>query len=120
MLRELYAIVEQRKEQGEEGSYTAYLFEKGLDKILKKIAEETGETIIAAKSLEAAMARECGFEEQDALRGDFAGEIADLLYHLVVLQSALGVDADKVESILAERSGKTGNLKALKNVDKNT
>ena len=120
ILKDLYEIVETRKAEGEEGSYTAYLFEKGLDKILKKIAEEAGETIIAAKSLEAAtMCEECAVNE-DALRGEFACEIADLLYHLVVLQSALGVDVDQVEAILKERSGKTGNLKQQKKVDKNT
>ena len=120
ILKDLYEIVEQRKVQGEEGSYTAYLFEKGLDKILKKVAEEAGETIIAAKSLEAATERETGLADVDALRDAFAGEMADLLYHLVVLQSALGVDAKRVEEVLKERSGKTGNLKAQKNVDKNT
>ena len=120
ILKDLYAIVEQRKAQGEEGSYTAYLFEKGLDKILKKIAEETGETIIAAKSLEAATERKDGFAGIEVLKDEFAGEIADLLYHLVVLQSALGVDVEKVESVLKERSGKTGNLKSQKIVDKNT
>ena len=120
ILKDLYEIVEQRKVQCEEGSYTAYLFEKGLDKILKKIAEEAGETIIAAKTLEAAKAREECSEDEDTLRGEFAGEIADLLYHLVVLQSELGIDMDRVEAVLKERSGKTGNLKAQKKIDRNT
>ena len=120
ILKDLYMIVEQRRAENEEGSYTAYLFEKGLDKILKKIAEESGETIIAAKSLEAAMAQEECLVDEDALRDDFAGEIADLLYHLAVLQSALGVDMDRVEEVLKKRSGKTGNLKTQKKVDKNT
>ena len=120
ILKDLYMTVEQRRAQNEEGSYTAYLFDKGLDKILKKIAEEAGETIIAAKSLEAATGRKDGFTGIEALKDDFAGEIADLLYHLVVLQSALGVDVEKVEEVLKERSGKTGNLKTQKKVDKNT
>ena len=120
ILKDLYNTIEQRKTQDEEGSYTAYLFEKGLDKILKKIAEEAGETIIAAKSLEAAVEQKGPQGEEDALRDAFAGEIADLLYHLVVLQSALGVGVDQVEAVLKERSGKTGNLKEQKKVDKNT
>ena len=120
ILKDLYMTVEQRRAQNEEGSYTAYLFEKGLDKILKKIAEETGETIIAAKSLEAATERKDGLPGIEALKEEFAGEIADLLYHLVVLQSALGVDVEKVEEVLKKRSGKTGNLKTQKKVDKNT
>jgi phosphoribosyl-ATP pyrophosphohydrolase len=120
ILKDLYTIVEQRKTEREEGSYTAYLFEKGLDKILKKVAEETGETIIAAKSLEAAEGGNAPAEEVAALREDFTGEIADLLYHLVVMQSALGVSADAVETVLEERAGKRGNLKAQKQVDKNS
>jgi phosphoribosyl-ATP pyrophosphohydrolase len=123
ILKDLYAIVEQRKAQNEEGSYTSYLFEKGLDKILKKVAEEAGETIIAAKSLEAAAvisgsASQSG--EAAALREAFAGEVADLLYHLVVLGSALGVDVSEVETVLQKRSGKTGNLKKQKHVNKNS
>jgi phosphoribosyl-ATP pyrophosphohydrolase len=113
VLKDLFATIEQRKDQKEEGSYTAYLFEKGLDKILKKIAEEAGETIIAAKSLEAAPA-------SAALREAFAGEVADLLYHLVVLQSALGISAGEVEGVLASRAEKTGNLKTQKQIDKNS
>ena len=120
ILKDLYEVVETRKAQGEEGSYTAYLFEKGLDKILKKIAEEAGETIIAAKSLEAALAGGGSAAEEYALRSELTGEIADLLYHLVVLQSALGVDVKLVEAVLKERSGKTGNLKSQTIVDKNT
>ena len=120
ILKDLHEIVGNRKVQGEEGSYTVYLFEKGLDKILKKIAEEAGETIIAAKSLEATTAQKGSPEDEEALKAAFAGEIADLLYHLVVLQHALGVDIDQVEKVLKERSGKTGNLKAQKKIDKNT
>jgi phosphoribosyl-ATP pyrophosphohydrolase len=120
ILKDLYAVVGQRKADREEGSYTAYLFEKGLDKILKKVAEETGETIIAAKSLEAAAKTGADPAAEAALREDFAGEVADLLYHLVVLGSALDVRAEEVEAVLAARAGKTGNLKAQKQVDKNS
>jgi phosphoribosyl-ATP pyrophosphohydrolase len=120
VLKDLYTVVEQRKNEHEEGSYTAYLFEKGLDKILKKVAEEAGETIIAAKSLEAAAKAGTGTEAEALLRKDFTGEIADLLYHLVVLGSALGVGADEIEAVLTGRAAKQGNLKAQKPVDKNS
>jgi phosphoribosyl-ATP pyrophosphohydrolase len=116
VLKDLYAVVAQRKAEHEEGSYTAYLFDKGLDKILKKVAEETGETIIAAKSLEAAVKTEAAA----AYRKDFTGEVADLLYHLVVLSSALDVGIDEVEAVLTARAEKTGNLKVQKQVDKNS
>ncbi|MDR0875318.1 MAG: phosphoribosyl-ATP diphosphatase [Clostridiales Family XIII bacterium] len=123
ILKDLYTTIEKRKTENEEGSYTAYLFEKGIDKILKKVAEEAGETIIAAKSLEAAFVIPGADPEQGkvaALREAFAGEVADLLYHLVVLESALGVSAEEVEAVLQERSGKTGNLKIQKQVNKNS
>jgi phosphoribosyl-ATP pyrophosphohydrolase len=120
VLKDLYKIVEQRKVNPAEGSYTAYLFEKGLDKILKKVAEETGETIIAAKSLEAATAAGANPGDRAALRKDFTGEVADLLYHLVVLGSALDIDIAEVEAVLTERAGTTGNLKAQKQIDKNS
>ena len=67
VLNELYAVVADRKVNPEEGSYTCYLFEKGLDKILKKVGEECAETIIAAKN---------GDNEE------LKNEISDLLYHL--------------------------------------
>ena len=70
VLTELYEVVTQRHENPQEGSYTCYLFEKGLDKILKKCGEECSEVIIAAKN---------GKQE------DTVGELADLLYHLTVL-----------------------------------
>ena len=69
-LDELYSVVESRRLEKPEGSYTSYLLESGLDKILKKLGEETSETIIAAKN-----------DDHDAL----LREIADLLYHLVVM-----------------------------------
>ncbi|MFZ2538674.1 MAG: phosphoribosyl-ATP diphosphatase, partial [Oscillospiraceae bacterium] len=69
-LYDLYDIVKSRKETKEEGSYTCYLFEKGLDKILKKCGEENAEMIIAAKN---------GDNEE------LENEICDLLYHMMVL-----------------------------------
>src|SRR6266446_6624928 len=76
VLNDLYALIESRKRDKPEGSYTTYLFEQGLDKILKKIGEESSETIIAAKN-------------QD--RGVLAGEASDLLYHLIVLMVERGL-----------------------------
>ena len=100
ILMDLYELVEQRKAEREEGSYTAYLFDEGLDKILKKLGEECSETIIAAKNLKAG-------EDRDAL----LNETGDLLYHLTVMLNELGVRPEEVEDVLRERMKKTGNLK---------
>lgn len=104
-LRELYSTVLSRKERAQEGSYTGYLFQQGLDKILKKCAEECGEVIIAAKN---------GANEETVL------EISDLLYHLTVLMVEQGIKLEDVEAELQKRSGKQGNLKQFHQVDKNT
>ena len=101
----LYAVVCDRKENPPEGSYTCYLFEKGMDKILKKVGEECAETIIAAKN---------GHHE------DTVGEIADLTYHLLVLMAEQGIRPEDVSGLLEQRHGKSGNLKTMKTVDKNT
>ena len=101
----LYQVVQERKGEKREGSYTCYLFEQGLDKILKKCGEECSEVIIAAKN---------GKNE------DTVGEISDLIYHLTVLMVQQGIDLADVEACLAKRSLKTGNLKKFHQVDKNT
>ncbi len=75
-LSELERVVSDRKENPEEGSYTSYLFEKGIDKIAKKMGEEAVETVIAAKN-----------ESKEEL----VGECADLLYHMLVLLKEKGV-----------------------------
>jgi len=103
--RDLYNTVINRKENPQEGSYTCYLFEKGLDKILKKCGEECSETIIAAKNNDNA---------------ETVYEISDLLYHLMVLMVNQGIELDEVEAELAKRSEKTGNLKQFHTVDKNS
>ena len=105
MLRELYATVESRRAEKQEGSYTCYLFEKGLDKIVKKCGEECSEVLIAAKN---------GKQE------DTVGELSDLLYHLTVLMVNEGIPLEAVEEELARRHQKTGNLKTFHQVDKNT
>jgi len=88
ILEELMALIRKRRAQPQEGSYTNYLFDKGLDKILKKLGEEACEVVIAAKN-----------ENPDELRY----EIADLLYHLTVLMAQVCLDWDRV---LAELSGR--------------
>jgi phosphoribosyl-ATP pyrophosphohydrolase len=103
VIRDLYDVIASRRESADENSYTAYLFREGLDKILKKIGEEGSETIIAAKSLEAAAS--------DGARADLVNEVADLLYHVLVMLVERGVEWEEVEAVLLERSGKTGNLK---------
>lgn len=105
VLNELYAVVADRRKNPEEGSYTCYLFEKGLDKILKKVGEESAETIIAAKN---------GNKEE------LVGEISDLIYHLTVMMHECGVDIIDVLAELDKRSKKIGNLKVMKTVDRNT
>lgn len=104
-LHALYQTVESRKESAQEGSYTGYLFQQGLDKILKKCAEECGEVIIAAKNGKA---------------GETVGEISDLLYHLTVLMVNEGIAWEQVEYELERRAQKQGNLKKFHQVDKDT
>ncbi len=88
VLNELYSVIESRKRERPEGSYTSYLFEQGLDKILKKLGEESSETIIAAKN-----------EDRDAL----VRESCDLLYHLLVLFAEREVSLAEVRDELARR-----------------
>lgn len=96
ILNELYEVINERKENPEEGSYTTYLFNKGLDKILKKIGEESTEVIIAAK----------GESKEEQIE-----ELCDLSYHILVLMSQLNIKPSEVEKVLTERRRKIGNLK---------
>lgn len=107
---EIFNLIKERKQDYEnniaqENSYTAYLFEKGVDKICKKIGEEATETVIAAKN---------GDNEE------LVNEINDLLYHLMVLAADRGLEWLDVEKVLQERNSKMGNLKKSHSVDKNT
>lgn len=104
-IKQLAEVIEQRKQNPEEGSYTCYLFEKGLDKVLKKCGEECAETIIAAKN-----------EDKEELKN----EIADLVYHVLVLMSIKQVKVEEIEEILKQRSQKIGNLKKFHQVDRNS
>jgi len=88
VLNDLFRLIESRKRELPQGSYTTYLFTEGLDKILKKIGEEASETIIAAKN-----------EDKSAL----VSETADLLYHLLVLLVERGVSLDEVQDELIGR-----------------
>ncbi len=101
----LYQTVMERRENPQEGSYTCYLFEKGIDKILKKCGEECSEVIIAAKN---------GNNEETVY------EIADLFYHITVLMAQQGITPDEVNAELLKRSQKKGNLKQFHQTDKNT
>ena len=91
-LRDLMSLIKGRKEKPAEGSYTSYLFDKGLDKILKKVGEESTEVIIAAKG-----------EEKSAANGETVYELADLTYHLLVLMVQAGISVEDVMSELASR-----------------
>lgn len=88
ILYELYDIITGRKETMPAGSYTAYLFEKGLDKILKKIGEESAEVIIAAKNED---------------KSELVYESADFIYHLLVLLVQKGVDLSEIFAELRSR-----------------
>lgn len=105
VLYDLYAVIEDRKRNPQEGSYTNYLLDKGMDKILKKVGEECAETIIAAKNGDGT---------------ELENEVCDLVYHLLVMLSAQGVGLDGVKAELVRRSEKQKNLKVMKQVDKNT
>ena len=84
----LYALLQGRKEQMPEGSYTTYLFQKGLDKILKKVGEESTEVIIGAKSND---------------KAETIYEIADLAYHVMVLMVEMGISVEDIRKELGSR-----------------
>ncbi len=104
-LQKLYEVVQGRKAEPQEGSYTCYLFDQGLDKILKKVGEESAETIIAAKNGES---------------GQVVSEMSDLIYHLMVLLVQQDIPLSAVMEELDRRSQKIGNLKKMHVTDRNT
>ena len=95
MLETLYKEALDRKKNPKEGSYTNYLFDKGLDKILKKVGEEATEVVIGAKNGD---------------KTEIANETADVLYHLA------GVSPEDVEDVLKARQGKQSNVHDRKEV----
>ena len=96
-LRKQYETAVDRKNNPEEGSYTTYLFNKGLEKILKKVGEESTEVIIASLN---------GSKEE------LVGEINDLIYHVLVMMVEKGITLEDVEAEMVRRSQKQHNLKA--------
>jgi phosphoribosyl-ATP pyrophosphohydrolase/phosphoribosyl-AMP cyclohydrolase len=99
-LQDLFKLIQERKDQRPEGSYTSYLFNSGLDKILKKVGEESAETIIAAKNA-----------VDDEGRKQLSSEISDLLYHLLVLMVERDVSLYDIAAELSARAGKAANPK---------
>lgn len=87
-LESLYSLLVGRKEQLPEGSYTTYLFQKGIDKILKKVGEECTEVIIGGKAGD---------------KAETIYEIADLAYHVMVLMVEMGISVDDIKNELASR-----------------
>lgn len=88
MLNKLFRIIDNRKENPVEGSYTNYLFDKGVDKILKKVGEESAEVIIAAKNDD---------------KNELIYEISDLVYHTLVLMINQGVSIEEIKRELKSR-----------------
>ena len=87
-LEGLMTLLQGRKTEKKEGSYTTYLFEKGIDKILKKVGEETAEVIVAGK----------GGDKRETIY-----EIADLSYHVMVLMIEMGISLEDIRKELASR-----------------
>jgi phosphoribosyl-ATP pyrophosphohydrolase/phosphoribosyl-AMP cyclohydrolase len=88
LLDQLYQLLETRRIERPAGSYTSYLFNEGLDKILKKVGEESAETIIAAKNVDTRQ---------------LTSEVSDLLYHLLVMLVERNVSLDEIRQELARR-----------------
>ena len=101
----LYDTITDRRDNPQEGSYTCYLFDQGLDKILKKVGEECAETIIACKNRN---------------RREVVSELSDLAFHAAVLMAYLDILPEDIAAELARRAQKQGNLKQFKIVDKNS
>ncbi|MDR0817297.1 MAG: phosphoribosyl-ATP diphosphatase [Clostridiales Family XIII bacterium] len=120
IIKDLYDVISSRKAEAAENSYTAYLFREGIDKILKKIGEEASETIIAAKSLEAAVKGNAEEGTRLEKQADLENEFCDLLYHMLVLLAEREIPLESVMAILEERAGKSGNLKKFKTVNKDS
>ena len=105
LIKNEYDVILERKEEKAEGSYTAYLFEQGLDKILKKVGEECTETVIAAKNNN---------------NTETVYEITDLLYHVLVMMAHQGITPEDIEAELAKRAEKRDKIKKFHQVDKNS
>ena len=104
-IRNDYETILARKDAKEERSYTFYLFEQGLYKILKNVGEESTEIVIAAKN---------------GVKDETVGEICDLIYHTLVMMVNENITIEDVEAVLEKRAQKAGNLKQFHKVDKNS
>ena len=104
-IRNDYETILARKQAKEEGSYTCYLFEQGLDKILKKVGEESTEMVIAAKNGD---------------KDETVGEICDLIYHTLVMMVNENITIEDVDAVMHRRAEKAGKLKKFHKVDKNS
>lgn len=92
-IEQLAGIIAERARSGDESSYTRRLLEKGLPKVCKKLGEEATEVVVAALA-----------QDRNAL----VGEIADLVYHLLVLMEAANIDMAEVGAVLDARMGQSG------------
>ncbi|OFH71364.1 phosphoribosyl-ATP diphosphatase [Listeria monocytogenes] len=101
MLNDLYEEIKLRKTQPREGSYTNYLFDKGLDKILKKVGEEATEVVIAAKN-----------DNQELI-----AEVSDLAYHLLVLLAEKNIPLVTIQTELQKREGKLSTTRDRKEIN---
>ncbi len=90
-LTQEFEVIEKRRLEPQEGSYTSYLFGKGLDKILKKVGEEAAEVIIAAK---------------DGKKDEVVGEVCDVIFHLEVMMSQMGLDWQDITDEIERRRQK--------------
>lgn len=88
VIHQIIETIEHRKENPQEGAYTSYLFNEGIDKVLKKVGEEASEVIIAAKN-----------DDKDEIKW----EVADLVYHTLVLLNMTDVSLDEIKAVLYER-----------------
>lgn len=96
IILELYEVIKGRKDKRDEKSYTSYLFNNGIDKILKKFGEEATEVIISAKNN----------NNEETIY-----EIGDLVYHLLVVMVERGISLEEIEKELKKRREKTNNFK---------
>ncbi len=91
LLEEEFNVILNRKENIQEGSYTCYLFKKGIDKILKKIGEEASEVIIAAKNGD---------------KKEIVGEICDVIFHIEAMMAEKGISWEDIANEIADRRKK--------------
>ena len=89
LIKEEYQVIIDRKNEQAEGSYTAYLFEQGIDKILKKVGEECTEMVIAAKNND---------------KEETVYEVTDLIYHTLVMMAYQGITPEDIEEELKKKS----------------